>query len=54
VSPVLISHRPLLVGHFDEHKLVDELFEPAGEDRPGDAETLLEILEPPHPQKAIP
>src|SRR5580693_1594481 len=42
---ILIAHRPLLVGHFDEHKLVDELFEAAGKDRPSDAETLLEIFE---------
>ena len=51
---ILIAHRPLLLGHFDEHKLVDQLFEPAGKDRPSDAETLLEVLEPPHAQKAVP
>jgi hypothetical protein len=51
---ILITRRPLLVGHFDEHKLVDELLKPAGEDRAGDPEALLEILEPPHAQKAVP
>jgi len=51
---ILITHRPLLVGHLHEHELVDEFLEPAGEDRAGDAEALLEILKPPHAQKAIP
>src|SRR3984893_17294105 len=51
---VLITQRPLLVGHFDEHKLVDQLLEPVGEDRASDAEALLEILKAPHAQKAIP
>ena len=51
---ILITPRPLLVRHFDEHKLVDELFQPIGEDRAGDAEALLEILEAPHAQKAVP
>ena len=51
---ILITWRPLLVGHFDEHKLVDELLKSAGEDRAGNPEALLEILEPPHAQKAVP
>ena len=51
---ILISHRPLLVGHFDEHKFVDELLEAAGEDRSGDAEALLEIFKAPHAQEAVP
>ena len=45
---ILITHRPLLIRHFDEHKLVNEPLEPVGEDRAGDTETLLKILEPPH------
>ena len=51
---ILITPRPLLVRHFDEHKLVDELFQPIGEDRAGDAEALLEIFEAAHAQKAVP
>jgi glutathione S-transferase len=51
---VLITLRPLLVGDFDEHELVDEFPEPAGEDRAGDTKPLLEIFEPPHAQKAVP
>jgi hypothetical protein len=30
---------------------LDEFLEPAGEDRAGDAKALLDIFEPPHPQK---
>src|SRR5712671_715675 len=51
---ILMTHRPLLVGHFDEHKLVDQLFKATGKDRPSDAETLLEVLEAPDTQKAVP
>jgi hypothetical protein len=51
---VFITQRALLVGHLDEHELVDELLQSIGEDRAGDAEALLEILKPPHAQKAIP
>src|SRR6516162_10035559 len=51
---ILITHRPLLVRHLGEHKFVDEFFEAAGEDRSGDAQTLLEILEPPYAQETVP
>jgi len=51
---ILMTQRPPLVGHFHKHELVDELLQSAGEDRAGDAEALLEILKPPHAQKAIP
>ena len=38
---VLITSRALLVGYLDEHEFVDELFQPIGEDRAGNAEALL-------------
>ena len=51
---ILITRRPLLVGHFGEHELVDKLLQATGKDRSGDAETLLEILEPPNAQETVP
>jgi hypothetical protein len=51
---ILETTRPLPVGHFDEDELVDEFLQAAGEDRPGDTEALLKILEAPDAQEAIP
>src|SRR5215475_12484360 len=52
-QPVLIAQGPFLVGDLGQDEMLDQLAQSARQDRPGDAQPGLEVLEPAHAQEAV-
>lgn len=50
---VLVPERAVLVGDLGEDAGLDQGLEALAEDRPGDAETPLEVVEPAHAQEGV-